>query len=672
MSFRVEEQILIPLSDGCRLSARIWFPETVKKEAVPAILEYIPYRKADGTRVRDEPMHGFFCQAGYACVRVDMRGSGESDGHLADEYLKQEQDDAIEVIAWIAEQVWCTGSVGMMGKSWGGFNCLQVAARRPPALKAILTAYSTDNRYTDDIHYMGGCLLNDNLWWGSIMLAFQSRPPFPEWSGDNWREKWRERLESLPFFPALWLQHQRYDDYWKHGSICEDYSAVACPVLVVGGWVDSYTNAVPRLLEHLDVPRRGIIGPWGHVYPHDGIPGPAIGFLQEAVRWWDQWLKGNDTGIMNEAMLRAYIGDYVPPDGTCTYMPGHWAAEESWPSPMITSRVFHLTSCGGLKEATGEGIHDDVVMTIRSPQSFGRAGGEWMGTGCVGEMPVDQRLDDGGALVFETEPVVDSFEILGSAELRIECSSDSPIAQAVILISDVAETGEVMRISYQPINLTHRGGHETPTALTPGTWYDLSIRLNDCGHRFVRGHRLRVSIATAYWPMVWPAPYHATLSFRNGTVSIPVRCGNCDERDRNVGFLSPVQGPTTPVTILEAGQMARYSTQDFVTGTRTYVTNAEGGVFGEGVYRLDDIDCTIAHNLKRELSIHDEDPLSARYHLTQSYEMGREGWQISITTKTEMTSDEKNFYVRGIVKVFENQILFAEREWNENIRRDLM
>jgi uncharacterized protein len=398
MPVHIEEHVWITLSGGCRLGARLWLPETAVHSPVPAVLEYIPYRKRDGTRARDDPMHGYFAQNGYAAVRVDMRGSGESDGYLADEYLKQEQDDALEVIAWIASQPWCSGAVGLQGKSWGGFNALQIAARRPPALKAIITTFSTDNRYTDDIHYMGGCLLNDNLWWGSIMLAYQSRPLDPEIVGPEWRGRWLERLEKLPFFPALWLSHQRYDDYWKHGSICEDYAAIDCPVLAIGGWSDAYTNAVPRLLTGLKVPRLGIIGPWGHLYPHDGVPGPAIGYLQEAVRWWDQWLKGRDTGIMNEPMLRAYIEDPVIPDGTRTFIPGRWVGEASYPSRNIQPRRLYLRADRSL----GEQPDGNTVFSIHSPQSQGKAAGEWMGTGCPGEHPTDQRLDDGGALVFDT------------------------------------------------------------------------------------------------------------------------------------------------------------------------------------------------------------------------------------------------------------------------------
>src|SRR5580658_5615598 len=512
MTVQVQEHLWITLSDGCRLGARLWLPQAAAHERVPAVLEYIPYRKRDGTRARDDPMHGYFAAQGYAAVRVDMRGSGESDGHLADEYLAQEQDDALEVIAWIARQPWCSGAVGMQGKSWGGFNALQFAARRPPALKAIITTFSTDHRYSDDIHYMGGCLLNDNLWWGSIMLAYQSRPPDPLIIGDGWRERWLERIRSLPFFPALWLEHQRYDAYWKHGSVCEDFAAIECPVLAIGGWTDAYTNAVPRLLAGLKVPRLGIIGPWGHLYPHDGVPGPAIGYLQEAVRWWDHWLKGVDSGIMREPMLRAYLEDPVPPTGTRSFTPGRWVGERSYPSPNIQAQRLHLRADHGLGEPQEEG----AVLAIRSPQSHGKAAGEWMGVGCPGEQPTDQRLDDGGALVFDTTVLDRVLEVLGAPVLRLKLAADAAGGQLAVRLSDIAPDGGVTRVSYQVLNLTHRDSHEHPSALEPGRYYDVSVTLNACGHRFLPGHRIRLSIATAYWPIVWPAPYPATLSIRTG------------------------------------------------------------------------------------------------------------------------------------------------------------
>ncbi len=656
------------MSDGCRLGARLWLPEDAERKPVPAVLEYIPYRKRDGTRSRDEPMHSYFAQAGHAAVRVDMRGSGESDGYLADEYLKQEQDDALEVIAWIAAQPWCTGAVGMMGKSWGGFNALQVAARRPPALKAIITVCSTDNRYSDDVHYMGGCLLNDNLWWGSIMLAFQARALDPEIAGPNWRERWLERIKTIPFFPALWLAHQRYDEYWKHGSVCEDFAAIECPVLAVGGWADAYTNAVPRLLEGLTVPRLGIIGPWAHIYPQDGVPGPAIGFLQEAVRWWDHWLKGRDSGIMREPMLRAYIEDHVPPEGTRTAMPGRWVGEATYPSPNIRPTALHLRADGSLGEPAGEGKD----ASIRSPQSHGNASGEWMGAGVPGENPTDQRLDDGGALVFETPDLDGEISILGAPILRLALAADAPVAQLAARLSDVAPDGRATRISYQVLNLTHRDGDERPERLEPGRFYNVTVKLNDCGHRFAAGHRIRLSIGTAYWPIVWPAPYAATLTIRTGgsVLELPVRRSGGGEPA--VAFEPPARGPAAPMTQIGKGSFRRYNQQDHVAGETRYVTDGVGGLFGEGSLRFDEIGTELSQSLKRELVIRDDDPLSARYVITQSYEMGRDGWRTAVRTRTEMRSDRENFYLSGSLTASENGKDVAERHWSETIRRDLV
>ena len=665
MTVTVTEHLWITLADGCRLGARLWLPDEASSVAVPAILEYIPYRKRDGTRGRDAPMHGYFAEHGYAAIRVDMRGSGESDGHLADEYLKQEQDDALEVIAWIARQSWCNGAVGIQGKSWGGFNALQIAARRPPALKAIITTFSTDNRYTDDIHYMGGCLLNDNLWWGSIMLAYQARPIDPEIRGPDAHARWVERLDSMPFWPALWLQHQHYDGYWKHGSVCEDFAAITCPVLVVGGWADAYTNAVPRLLEGLKVPRLGIIGPWGHIYPHDGVPGPAVGYLQEATRWWDQWLKGCDTGIMNEPMLRAYVEDPVPPEGTRVHMPGRWVGEAVYPSPNIVPRELHLRADHTLGAADSPSTH-----SIRSPQSHGKAAGEWMGAGCPGEHPTDQRLDDGGALVFDT-PVLDhEIVVLGAPRLEVRVAADAPVAQMALRLSDIAPDGRVSRVSYQVLNLTHRDGHEQPQPLEPGTAYNVTVVMNACGHRFLPGHRIRLSIASAYWPHVWPAPYAATLTIhtKGSSLKLPVR----QSEGAPLTMPPPAHGPRTPLTQLDPGSVKRYSVQDHVSGETTYVTEAVGGVFGEGVLRFDEIGTEVSQGIKRTLTIKDDDPLSARYLLTQSFALGREGWRSRVETRAEMSSDRENFFLKGDLSAFLNGELVAERHWHQTFKRDLI
>ena len=439
------------MTDGCRLAARIWLPADAEVMPVPAILEYIPYRKRDFMRGRDEAMHRYFASHGYAAIRVDLRGSGDSEGLLQDEYLQQELDDGIAVIAWIASQPWCDGGVGMMGLSWGGFNALQVAALRPPALKAIITVCSTDDRYADDVHYMGGCLLNANLTWGSVMFHISAYPPDPETVGDRWREMWRNRLEHMSLFTEHWLQHQRRDNYWKHGSVCEDFRRITCPVYAVGGWADAYSNAIPRLLAGLEAPRKGLIGPWAHVYPHDGVPGPAVGFLQEALRWWDQWLKGTDTGVMDEPVYRAWIQDSVPPQTYYSERPGRWIAEDSWPSPRILTARYTLNP-GRLDEVADPSIG----LAIAAEQTTGLSAGDWCPYGIRGDQPGEQRPDDDASTAFDSDPLATRLEILGAPVLTLELSADRPCALLAARLNEVDPDGASTRVSYGLLNLTHR------------------------------------------------------------------------------------------------------------------------------------------------------------------------------------------------------------------------
>jgi len=665
---KVIEHIWIEMRDGVRLSARLWLPQDAEHHPVPAIIEYIPYRKRDGTRGRDEPIHGFFAENGYASLRIDMRGAGDSEGLLWDEYLIQEQEDGIDVIAWAAAQPWCSGKVGMFGKSWGGFNGLQVASHRPPALKAVVSCYTTDDRYRDDIHYMGGLLLNDNLWWGNIMITDQCRPPDPQIVGENWRQMWRERLDNLPCWPANWMAHPTRDNYWRQGSICEDWAAITCPVLIVGGWVDSYTSPVPRLLENLNPDCRAILGPWGHIYPQDGIPGPAIGFLQECVRWWDHWLKNIDRGVADDPKMRSFICNSYEATASRDFTPGRWVGDKQWPSPNIETLPYFL----GADLSLGKERGDVKSLTISSPLNHGKAGGEWMATGCAGEHPADQRPDDGGSLNFDSAVLAQGFDILGAPIVKLKFSVDKPVAQISLRLSDVRPDGQITRVSYQVFNLNHVKGHETPEMLEPGRLYHIDIALKCCGYHFSEGHKIRLSIGTGYWPLVWPAPQLTTLTIHSGqsALELPVRQTKADEVP--VEFLPAIHGQDAPISQLSQGIMHRYSTQDYVTGLHHYVTEGIGGLFGEGAQRFDEIGTMLDSSLKRHLTIDDSDPLSAKCEITQHYQIGREGWMFDIDTFTMLTSDAQNFYLKAKVTVKENGELAFERDWNETFKRHFL
>jgi uncharacterized protein len=634
---RIIEHTTIPLKDGTTLAARIWLPEDAEQNPVPAILEYLPYRKRDGTYERDALTYPWLAGHGYAGVRVDIRGSGESDGLLTDEYAQQEQDDAIEIIAWLAAQPWCNGAVGMMGISWGGFNGLQVAARRPPALKAIVTICSTDDRYADDVHYMGGAKLNAGFGWASFFFGAMCHPPDPALVGDRWRAMWLERLANVPLFLEIWTRHQRRDPYWRHGSVCEDYAAIQCPVYAVGGWTDGYTNAIPRLLERLAVPRKGLIGPWAHAYPHFALPGPQIGFLQEMLRWWDHWLKGAETGVMDEPMVRAWMTDSVKPATYHETLSGRWVAEPSWPPPKIKSQRLFLTD-GGLRPE-----HAPLAArAVCSLQTVGKDAGSWCPFGRGADQAGDQRADDARSLVFETPPLEEAIEILGAAIVTLEVASDRPIANIAVRLCDVRPSAESLRVSFGVQNLTHRNSHEKPEPLVPGERYQVRIQLNDAGVMFPAGHRIRLALSTAYWPMIWPAPEVATLTIFGGTLDLPVRPPQAAD-----AALPPLPGPET-------------------------ATPERPTVIRPGLVRIDRLGLESGTEGKFAFDITDDDPLSATAEMQRTETIRRDGWQVRIETRMRLSCTHDAFLLRASLRAWEGAGEVCHREWDRSIARDLV
>ena len=658
------ENTWITLTDGTCLATRIWLPEDAEQNPVPAILEYLPYRKNDGTAIRDRVIHEYFAGHGYASIRVDMRGSGDSDGLLLDEYLPQEQQDALEVIDWIAHQLWCTGKVGMMGISWGGFNSLQVAAHHPPALKAIITVCSTDDRYTDDCHYMGGCVLgSDMLNWASIMLSYNGLPPDPNVVGERWREIWFNRLENTPPFIESWLSHQCRDDFWKQGSVDQDYTAIKCPVYAVGGWTDPYTNAVPRLLEGLSVPRKGLIGPWSHSYPHTAVPHPAIGFLQECLRWWDHWLKGMDTGIMNEPMLRVWMPESVAPAPLETDWPGRWVAETSWPPAHITPRAlfFSDSSLVSSPESIGE-------VTLLGAQVNGATAGVWCPYGNKFGLPIDQRTDDGLSLCFTSAPLSEPIEILGFPQVELKVCVDQPNALLAVRLCDIAPDGASRLVSWGLLNLTHRNGHQCPEPLEPGQTYQVTVQLNAVAHRLTSGHRWRVAISPTYWPHAWPSPVAVKLSVSLGQESkliLPVRASS--EWDNS---LVPFEPP-------EGAPMLAYESLRAEDATRTFTYDVTKGQL-QMVDRIDDGRNRLSNGIiydsviKNVFTISECQPTSGSVQCTRQIEISRGSWETRVETSSVMTSDKEYFYLTNILDAFEGQVKVFTKSWTKKIRREMV
>ena len=651
----VIEDMGIHMPDGCRLSARVWRPTDANETPVPVILEYLPYRKRDGTIARDSLTHPYFAQRGYACVRVDMRGNGDSQGIMEDEYTEQELSDGEAVIAWLAAQPWCNGSVGMMGISWGGFNGLQLAERAPDALKAVITLCSTVDRYADDIHYKGGCLLNENMGWGSTMWAYSSRPPDPMLVGDDWRDMWLQRLQAEPYLPITWLNHQTRDAYWRHGSVCENYGGIRAAVLAVGGWGDAYKNAVPQLVEHLSAPVKGIVGPWVHKYPHFAAPEPRIGFLQEALRWWDRWLKGIDTGVENDPAYSVYLMDGVRPQTWYEHRPGRWVNEPDWPmGPMVQQFQF----------ATNNQLADTATALadiVASPQDCGMDGGEYCAIWLGPEQPGDQRADDAKSLCYTSGPMETDVDIIGAPTVTITFQSDQPQAQIAVRLNHIHADGAATRITYGVMNLTHLAGHDQVRELEPGKTYQVDVALDHIAYRLPQGDRLRVSVSTSYWPLLWPMPHAATLTVTQGTLHLPIsQHGENAERV----FPDPDAAPAWQTQTLRPANNERRRETDLKTGiTRLEiiddfgcVQDADHGLIIEGVAR-------------EWWDIHPDDPLSARGKTHWTERRARGDWDTRTETYATMWADQTHFHISARLEAYENDRLIFEKDIADSVPR---
>ncbi|MGH2826891.1 MAG: CocE/NonD family hydrolase [Actinomycetota bacterium] len=496
-----EEHIFIEMSDGVRLAGNLYLPD----KPAPVVIEALPYRKDDLTanytpeyrRLRDE--------GGYAVARIDLRGCGSSEGLATDEYPATEQRDLCEVISWLARRDFCTGSVGMYGTSYSGFNSIQVAMERPPELKAIVAIYATDDRYTDDVHFEGGALRAlDQIDYCLYMTPMNALPPTPSIAGARWLEMWRERVDELEPWLLRWIDEQNDGPYWRHGSLRPRYDAIEAATMIVGGWADGYRNATFRAFEQLRCDKRLLIGPWSHASAESALPGPHIDLVPEMIRWWDRWLKDEQNGIDDEPPITIFVRHSTKPEPDLAEMRGEWRYETTWPPKGLIEREFSL---GGAVRAAGADdrleVRGDVGWTAH--------------LSCAGVLPwgqpQDQRPDEAHSLVYDWGPFDDDVEILGYPRARLAVGADKPVAFVSAKLCDVFEDGTSALISRGFLNLTHRGSHSNPQPLDPGAVYDVSIDLTATSWVLPRGHRIRLALAGTDWPNVWPPPEPVSLTF---------------------------------------------------------------------------------------------------------------------------------------------------------------
>jgi predicted acyl esterase len=629
------------MADGIRLAATLYLPAGA--EPAPAILEALPYRKDDLTagyrpeyvRLRDD--------YGYAVIRVDVRGTGSSEGIATDEYPAQEQKDLGEVIAWVAAQSWCTGAVGMYGTSYSGFNSLHLAATRPPALKAIIAIYASDDRYTDDVHYMGGLLKAlDLVDYPLYMVAMNGLPPVPGLAGEKWREVWRDRLNQTEPWLLRWLEEQRDGAYWRQGSVRPGYDRIQAATMLVGGWADGYRNNTFRTVEALEaagVPHRLLLGPWGHAATNTALPGPRIDLVPEMVRWWDRWLRGTDNGIDREPPITVFARRSSPPEPDLSVVAGEWRNEPGWPLDRVTDDVRSL--------GDGERVYAVIPDT-------GTAA--WIS--CAGHLPwgqpLDQRFDDAQSLTWEW--AADDLELLGHPSLTARVSSDVTVATLSVRLCDVFPDGRSTLVTRGVLNLTHRGGHEQPEPMPIGEPVDVAVELEATSWTFDPGHRLRLAISGADWPntVAPPAPVTLTLDLAGSALHLPRVDGPspCAPPSLVASTDEPNEG--TDVTWRVDRDVLRRETSCVVDHGSTY----------------DETGVTCTEHYTGRVTVN-TDTFAQQVHSTASFQLTWPEATVRSDAELHVEATATSFEVEIRLRCFDGDEVFAERHWQRVIPRDL-
>ncbi|WP_086825322.1 CocE/NonD family hydrolase [Streptomyces sp. NRRL B-24572] len=649
------EDVRIPLPDGTRLYARVWRPLT--DEPVPALLEYLPDRLTDWTVPRDRQRHPWYAGHGYASVRVDVRGHGNSEGLPGDAYDAVELADGVAVVNWLAGQEWCTGRVGVFGIGRGGSAALRIAALAPGPLGAVVAVCATDDRYDNDVHYLGGSVLAVGMHSrAATTLAFTARPPDPQYVGEEWRELWLRRLEAVEPPVHTWLAHQTRDAYWRHGSVREEYGAVRAAVLAVGGWHDPYRDTVLRLARHLPQDRvRAIIGPWSHQYPDRGLPpGPAIGFLQETLRWWDHHLKDVENDVMAEPLLRSWISDAHPPATVYEELPGRWVADPAWPSPHVTPVTY--------------GFQGAPVL-VDSPQRTGLDAGRFLPLGNDADLPPDQRDEDARSACFDF-PVPESaepIEILGRPSVSLRLTTAAPTGQVVARLCDVAPDGSSTLVTRGALNLSARYGPDRAVEAQIGEPETLLLELNGIGYAFPPGHRVRLAVSSTYWPWIWPQPDAAgfTLDPAGSSLTLPVRARAEDAVEWEEPEQSAPLGVAYPAT-LEEPRPERLVVRDVARDEWTLEVDPKYG--GTRVYP-DGLECT--EDAVEAYTVDEGGPLSARTRSEWTIRLHRPelAWDVTIDTRSEISCDADAFHTEDEVVCREGGEVVFHRTWEKRIPR---
>jgi uncharacterized protein len=648
----------IPMPDGVRLSADLYRPAGgASGERLPVLLEYLPYRKHEA-RARNYALYSYFVRRGYAVAAVDIRGTGNSEGRLIPhEYSEIEQKDGEVVIDWLSTRPWSNGSVGMFGISWGGFNSIQMAARDVPALKAIVAIDATEDLYQDDVHYMDGIMHLDS--WEMSMDLDNARPGAPDYRVDD--DYFRNRFDTEPWMLTYKAQ-QRDGPFWDRASVRDRYDDIRIPTFHIAGWYDGYRDSIPRMLANVkNAPVKAIVGAWHHTWPNEPYPGPGMEWRHEAVRWFDEFLKGADTGILDEPRLAVFVRQWHPPGPHLDHAPGSWRYEDGWPIARIRDQSLYPQPNHTLAaEAPAASTH-----RLRYVPSVGfEAGGPVMWWGDVAH---DQRGTDAFSLVYDSAPLEEDLEILGFPHALLKVAASATRANWIARLSDVAPDGTVTQVTGAGMNGTHRQSARSPVAIVPGEPFELDIEMHFTSWVFPKGHRIRLAVNNAQWPMLWPTPEAMTTELRLGTSRLTLPVVPYEKRPAPQ-YLPPAKDPVLAgIESIDGGTTSGYgeiSSVDRNPQTGVVVaraTNESGTRYPWGTEKAFE---TIRYE------IDDDAPADARVLGTHRMEVELPGRTLVWDAALSFRSDAANFHYSYRRRLTENGKSLREKSWTRTIPRD--
>jgi predicted acyl esterase len=643
----------IEMKDGVRLSVTLFKPIAMQEgEKFPVLFEFLPYRKDDSFYLRDYPLYSYFARRGYVAAKVDIRGTGSSEGEVPPrEYSEAELEDAEVCIRHLAQASWSNGNVGMWGISWGGFNAIQVAMHRPLELKAILAMDATDDLYHDDVHFIDGAFHVDQY-----ELSIDTDLGLPRWPDYPLDDAYfQNRFNAYPWL-LTYLNQQKDGEFWRRNSLRWNYPSIQIPVYLIGGLLDGYRDSIPRMLANMDVPMKAVIGPWPHAWPDNGVPGPNYEWRHEAIRWWDYWLKGKDTGIMDEPRFAVFVRDSHLPDVRMQMTPGHWRYEE-WPIRRTEWKTFYPGENHLLHVSPGKSLVD----RLKYVPSSGVAALYWWG-----DLTGDMRKEDADSLVYDSEMLEESLEIIGFPRVRLRVSADARLAHWVVRLEDVHPDGSVSLVTGGVLNGAQRHSRLFSEHLIPGEVYELEFPLHFTTWTFKPGHRIRLAVSNALFPMIWPTPYPMTTRLFLGADSTSLQLPVIPFAQRPVpNFFPPEAREERPDARPLEGPGWPYKhtvTKDLDRSTTTVELEAERRWEIKG-RRYTSIE-------KVAYQTNDRDPAQSSFFGEGGHIVRLENRVLELKLLVSIISDEESFHVKIVRQIFEKNKLVKERRWEASLPRE--